>query len=91
MNKTQLINAMHVKNPNMTKQQITDALNSFLDVVRETTTSGEEVVLVGFGSFDIKTRKARTGRNPKTGEDVNIPETKVVTCKLSNTWAKLSN
>lgn len=88
MNKAELIDAIQVKRPEMSKATIRDAVDAFMDVVRETTTQGEKVVIVGFATFDIKKRVARTGRNPKTGESLHIPAHEFVDCALSKTWSK---
>ena len=47
-----------------------------MDAITEALTQGEKVQLVGFGSFEVKTRAARVGRNPKTGTEIEIPQTK---------------
>jgi len=56
-------------------------LNAFMDVVTETVKSGEPVVLVGFGKFMLRERKARKGVNPKTREPIDIPAKKTVVFK----------
>lgn len=89
MNKAELIHAMQVKRPELSKNTIHDVLDSFFDVVKETTTKGETIALVGFATFETKERAARICRNPKTGEKLNIPASKNVVCNLSKKWARL--
>ena len=62
----------------MTKKDSATAVSAVLDVIIEALAAGEDVKITGFGSFEVKTREARTGRNPKTGAAVEIPATKYV-------------
>lgn len=75
MNKTELVDAVaeRVKGSNITKKQVDAALTNALNVIVEAVANGDKVTLVGFGSFDLRDRKAREGRNPRTGEKINIP------------------
>jgi len=76
MNKTELIAAIAEKVQVSQKQ--TDAiLSAAVDTIVEVVSSGDKVVLVGFGSFEVKERQAREGRNPQTGDKIIIPATKV--------------
>ena len=77
MNKQQLVDAV-AQNTGMTKKDSVSAVSAILDVITETLASGEDVNITGFGSFEVKTREARTGRNPKTGAPVEIPASKYV-------------
>ena len=61
----------------LTQKQSEDALNGFIDTVKETLANGEDIALVGFGSFDVQERAARTGRNPSTGEEIQIAASKI--------------
>ena len=74
MNKAQLIEAI-AADVNLPKTVASRALDAVLKNIESTLVAGEEVVLVGFGTFSAKKRAARTGRNPKTGEEISIPET----------------
>ena len=56
----------------MTKKQAGDAVNAVLDSIKDSLAAGEKVSLVGFGSFSVKKRAARTGRNPRTGAALKI-------------------
>lgn len=76
MNKQELITAVANKS-GLTQKDVKTALDATLTVISDTLAKGDEVVLVGFGSFTVKTQKARTGRNPQTGEKLTIPAKKV--------------
>ena len=75
MNKTELTAALAAKT-GMAKKDAEKALNAFVDVVTEALTSGETVQVGGFGSFEVKERPARTARNPRTGEEIEIEASK---------------
>ena len=76
MNKIELIAAISEKT-GMTKKDAEKALLAVVDTITETVVKGDKVTLVGFGSFETKTREARMGRNPKTKEAIEIPATRV--------------
>lgn len=76
MNKSELVAAISIKTK-ASKLQIEGFLDTTLDIIQKTVSKGEEVKIVGFGSFQKTQRKAKTGRNPKTGETHKIPETSV--------------
>lgn len=80
MNKAQLVDAMAAK-AGLTKADAKKALDAFIDVTSEALKGGDRVALVGFGSFSVATRSARTGRNPQTGKEISIPEKSVVKFK----------
>lgn len=71
MNKTQLIEAVS-EHSGLSKVDAGKALDSFMEVTKETLASGGEVSLIGFGTFSVTERAARTGRNPKTGAEIQI-------------------
>ena len=75
MNKTELI-AEVARKAGMTRKDAEKAVNAALDTVTEALANGEKVQLVGFGSFELKQREARMGRNPKTKEAIEIPASK---------------
>ena len=77
MNKTQFVEAVAQK-AGMNKKEAEAAVNAMTAVVADALKAGEKVQLVGFGTFEVKARAARTGRNPKTGETVEIPASKYV-------------
>ncbi|RKS85905.1 DNA-binding protein HU-alpha [Orbus hercynius] len=76
MNKTELVDAIAAK-ANITKVAAKTALEATLAAVSESLEKGDAVQLVGFGTFKVNSRKARTGRNPKTGKEIKIAATKV--------------
>ena len=76
MNKTELINAV-AENAALSKKDAEAAVTAALDAVAAALAEGDEVRLVGFGTFEVKKREARIGRNPKTKEEIQIPATKV--------------
>ena len=84
MNKGQLIEKL-VSDAKISKPQATAAVTSLTDSIKSSLQSGEKVVLAGLGTFSVKTRKARTGRNPRTGESLQISERKVVRFKVGKT------
>lgn len=75
MNKTELVAAIAEK-AELSKKDAEKALKAFTDVVAEELKKGEKIQLVGFGTFEVSERAARTGRNPKSGEEMLIPASK---------------
>ena len=75
MNKADLISAVADK-AGLSKKNAEGAVNAVIDIVADAMTQGDKVQLVGFGSFEVKQREARIGRNPKTKEEINIPASK---------------
>ena len=86
MNKAQLIDAMASK-ADLSKADAKKALDAFITSTGDALKEGDRVALVGFGSFSIAERKARTGRNPKTGAEMQIPAKKVVKFKAGSELA----
>jgi len=90
MNKTDLINKM-AESAKITKTQAGAALDAMTNAVTTTLKKGDKVTLIGFGTFSVSKRSARTGRNPRTGEDIKISAKKVARFKpgksLSDTVA----
>jgi len=76
MNQTELIQQV-ADEANLTKAQAQGALKALLKTIMQVVANGDKVTLVGFGSFEPKERSAREGRNPKTGEIVQIPAARV--------------
>jgi DNA-binding protein HU-beta len=74
MNKAELVEKI-AKQTSMTKSHIETVLDSVVDTITKSVKKGEEVKLVGFGTFSKAKRKARTGRNPNTGKEIHIPAT----------------
>ena len=75
MNKSELIAAM-AKKSGLSRKNCESALDAFVTATGDALKNGDKVHLVGFGTFEVKERAARTGRNPKTLEPVNIPASK---------------
>ena len=75
MNKTELIAAVAAET-GLTKKDSELAVNAFVNQVTEALKKGDKVSIVGFGSFEVKHRNARVGRNPKTKETITIPASK---------------
>ncbi len=75
MNKTDLITAVAAK-ANLTKKDAEAAVNAFTATVAEALKNGEKVQLIGFGTFEVRERGARTGRNPQTGATIEIAASK---------------
>jgi DNA-binding protein HU-beta len=72
MNKAQLIEAV-AKATNMTKVDAESVLNTTIETIKKSVKKGEDVTLIGFGTFTRSKRKARMGRNPQTGKEIKIP------------------
>jgi DNA-binding protein HU-beta len=86
MNKAQLIDAI-AANAGLTKADAKKALDSFIKATTQALKKGDRVALVGFGSFSVSKRSARTGRNPQTGKEIKIPAKKVVKFKAGSDLA----
>ncbi len=82
MNKTQLIGAIS-SYANLNGVQSTRTVKAIIEVIKDKLAEGEAVNLIGFGSFEVKPRAARVGRNPKTGEPIILPAGKKVSFKAS--------
>lgn len=80
MNKADLISAVSTKS-GVSKNTAEEVLGSLTQLISETVADGGEIKIPGFGSFKMRTRAARTGRNPKTGETMNISASKNVVFK----------
>ncbi len=80
MTKQELVAKM-AEDADISKKAAEQALNSFMDGVKGALAKGDSVSLVGFGTFGVSHREARTGRNPQTGAEIQIPARKVPTFK----------
>jgi DNA-binding protein HU-beta len=83
MNKAELIDAM-AADAGLTKADAKKALDAFIKTTSSALAAGDRVALVGFGSFSVATRAARTGRNPQTGQELKIAAKKVVKFKAGS-------
>ena len=75
MNKTELVNAVAEKAA-LSKKDAEKVINATVDAITAALVAGDKVQLVGFGAFEVKTRAARQGRNPRTKETITIPASK---------------
>ena len=90
MNKTELVAAMD-EQTNLSKKDAEAALKAFIDVVSEELKKGEKVQLVGFGTFEVSERAAREGRNPQTGETMEIKASKTPKFKAGKALKDMMN
>ena len=90
MNKAELITSMAEKSQ-LTKKDAEAALKAFIDSVQEALENGEKVQLVGFGTFETRERAAREGRNPRSGEVMNIPASKAPKFKAGKALKDIVN
>ena len=90
MNKAELIAAIAAKTGD-TKKSAEQSVNAFVATVTEALKKGEKVQLVGFGSFEVRKRAARKGRNPQTKEEIKIPASKAPVFKAGKALKDLVN
>jgi len=88
LNKTELVNSVAEK-AEMTKKDAEKVVNAVFTSIEEALGKGDKVQLVGFGTFEVKERAARTGRNPKTGEEISIAATKVPVFKAGKSLKEI--
>lgn len=91
MNKNQLIDEVHSKNYNLTRVDVDRVVTEAFEVIKSVVASGDHVRLGKFGTFELKVRTARLGRNPKTGEPVKVPAIKVPSFRAGNVFRDLAN
>lgn len=80
MNKGDIVNQI-ASDAGITKPQAQEALDSVIKTTSNELKNGNKVTIIGFGTFSVSKRSARKGRNPQTGEEINIPAKKVVKFK----------
>ena len=90
MNKTELVAAM-AEQTNLSKKDAEAAIKAFIDVVSEELKKGEKVQLVGVGTFEVSERAAREGRNPQTGETMEIKASKTPKFKAGKALKDMMN
>ena len=90
MNKTELVAAM-AEQTNLSKKDAEAALKAFIDVVSEELKKAEKVQMVGFGTFEVSERAAREGRNPQTGETMEIKASKTPKFKAGKALKDMMN
>jgi integration host factor subunit alpha len=89
--KADLIDQVYTSNPKMTKAQAREAVETILNLLKASLENGEDVLLSGFGKFNVKAKSARKGRNPQTGKALMLAARKVVTFKPSGILRKKVN
>ncbi len=82
LTKAQIIEEIRTKN-GLTRKQSTETVEAFLETIKKTLESDEDVLISGFGKFSVKYKAERKGRNPATGEDMMLAPRKVVTFRCS--------
>lgn len=90
MNKSELVNSMAEKS-GLSKKEAEKALNAFTDSVEEALTQNDKVQLVGFGSFEVRERAERKGRNPQTKAEITIPASKSPVFKVGKALKETVN
>ena len=86
MNKTELISQI-AKSADISKKAAGDALQGFMEAVTKTMKKGDKLQLIGFGTFSVTKRAARTCRNPQSGKEMKVPAKKVVKFKVGSKLA----
>ncbi|HHP50790.1 MAG TPA: HU family DNA-binding protein [Moorella mulderi] len=76
MNKAELVDSVAEKT-DLTKKEVEKVINAVLETIEEALVEGDRVQLVGFGTFEVRERAPRTGRNPRTGEEIQIAAARV--------------
>jgi DNA-binding protein HU-beta len=76
MNKTELVKAVS-EQAELTQKDASKAVDALFDTISNTLAEGEKIQLIGFGTFEVRDRSARKGRNPQTGEEIDIAASKV--------------
>ena len=90
MNKTELIAAV-AEQASITKKDAEKALSAVINSITNAMAEGDKVQLVGFGTFEVRARDARKGKNPRTGEVINIPASKVPAFKAGKALKDIVN
>ena len=90
MNKAELVAAIAAKTGD-TKKGAEASVNAFVDVITDALAKGDKVQLVGFGSFEVRKRAARKGRNPRTKEEIKIPASKAPVFKAGKALKDIVN
>ncbi len=90
MNKAELVDVV-AKDAGTTKKDAEQVINAMMDAIVKRVAAGERVTLVGFGTFEARQRKARTGRNPKTNEPLQIPAKRVPGFRVGKEFSEAVN
>jgi DNA-binding protein HU-beta len=90
MNKTELISRV-AERTKTTKKDAARFVDAVLDAISDALRDGDRVQIIGFGNFEVRARSARKGRNPRTGEEIDIPASKVPAFKPGKQLKELVN
>jgi len=91
LTKADLAQEVYKNHPALTKVQATEAVESFLKLTKDTLINGSDLMISGFGKFNVRNKNPRRGRNPKTGDDLTLGARRVVTFKPSGILRKKVN
>ncbi|MGI6657498.1 MAG: integration host factor subunit alpha [Desulfobulbus sp.] len=83
LTKADLVQQVYNDHPHLTKAQATEAVEHFLALAKQALIAGDDLLLSGFGKFNVKDKKSRRGRNPQTGNELTLDARRVVTFKPS--------
>jgi len=84
LTKAHIVEAIEKEN-GYSRKQSTEVTQILMEIIKQTLESGEDVLISGFGKFQVKKKRKRRGRNPATGEDLTLPPRRVITFKCSGT------
>ena len=82
LTKSNIVDTVYARTE-LTKKESSDYVNEVLELMKETLEEGEEIKVSGFGKFEVRKKSERVGRNPRTGDEILIPERKVLRFKVS--------
>lgn len=91
MTKAHLIETLAERNPSLSRKQAELVINTLFDSIRDSLKNGEKTEIRGFGSFRLRIRQTKEGRNPKTGETVSVPEKRMPFFKAGKEIKELLN
>ena len=83
LTKADLVQQIYKTHENLTKMQATEAIETLLKIMKDCLANGDDLLISGFGKFNVKDKKARRGRNPQTGEELILDSRRVITFKPS--------
>ncbi len=90
MNKEELVQEV-AKKTKVSQKQAAEIINCTMDIIEKTVSKGKKVTLVGFGTFEARKRASRTGRNPQTGKEIQIPAKTVPTFSAGKKFREIVN
>jgi integration host factor subunit alpha len=83
LTKADLVQQVYKTHENLTKMQATEAIETLLKIMKDCLANGDDLLISGFGKFNVKDKKARRGRNPQTGQELILDARRVITFKPS--------